>query len=181
MTTIVPETPDHFDSVHQLIVAAFAASDHGHNGEAELVETIREQCEDAISLVAIDDVSSNVVGHIIFSPATIQSESSVVQGMGLGPMAVEPAFQNCGVGSMLVREGLKRVAETGSAFTCVIGYPAYYPRFGFDLAAQYGVTHGFDGVPQEVFFLHVGDQAEVPTLSNGKAFYHCSLGPQHVG
>jgi putative acetyltransferase len=181
MTSIIHEAPAHFDAVQQLIVSTFEGSDFGHNGEAEMVATIRNECEDAISLVAIDDVSSKVVGHIIFSPATIDSGGSIVQGMGLGPMAVEPKFQNREIGSKLVREGLKLLKDTDSAFTLVIGFPAYYRRFGFELAENHGVCHGFAGVPKEVFFIHVAEQTDASKLTNGKAFYHLSFGPQHVG
>lgn len=48
-----------------------------------------------------------VVGHIFFSPVSVESEAGAVTAMGLAPMAVLPSHQNQGTGSQLVREGLK--------------------------------------------------------------------------
>lgn len=180
MTTIVAETPEHFESIRRLTIEAFDASDFGHNGEADLVESIRDQCDNGemVSLVAVDE--GCVVGHIMFSRAEIRLESSVLHGMGLAPMSVDPAHQRRGVGSMLVREGLQRTAQFANAFTVVAGHPDYYPRFGFASAQQVSVTHGFYGMPQDVLFLHIPDESVLPKLSGGRVYYHSVFGPQHA-
>jgi len=49
----------------------------------------------------------------------------------LGPLAVAPACQRRGIGSALVRAGLRRLEEKGVTRVCVLGDPAYYGRFGF--------------------------------------------------
>lgn len=176
MITVVRETPENFDAVRRLTVNAFAASELGHNGEADLIDAVRDQCDEVISLVALDD--DRVVGHILFSRATIQLESSTIHGMGLAPMSVLPTDQRRGVGSQLVREGLRHVADTDAAFTIVAGHPEYYPRFGFLPAKQFSVTHGFAGMPQGILFLHISDQAI--RLTDGLAYYHPVFGSQHV-
>jgi predicted N-acetyltransferase YhbS len=71
MTVIVEEMPQHYAAVRQLTIDAFAHSDLGYNGEADLIEAIHEHCEISLSLVAIHD--NEVVGHILFSPATIRT------------------------------------------------------------------------------------------------------------
>ena len=68
MTTIVVENPKHYDAVRQLTIDAFASSELGHNGEAELIDAVRAHCDGLLSLVALDD--GQAVGHILFSPAT---------------------------------------------------------------------------------------------------------------
>lgn len=176
MATITLEAPEHIDAIRRLTVDAFAASDFGHHGEAELIDQIRDKCEDTISLVAI--VDGQVVGHILFSHATIHSKELTLYGMGLGPMAVQPEHQNRGIGSMLVQEGLRAVAQLKLPFTIVTGHPDYYRRFGFVPALQHSITHGFAGMPQHIFFIHCDDDTLPDNLIDAKAYYHSAFGPQ---
>ena len=71
--------------------------------------------------------------------------------MGLAPMAVMPDYQNQGIGSMLVNEGLSQLKEWGYPFVIVLGHPEYYPRFGFKPALLYGLKCQWEGVPDEAF------------------------------
>jgi predicted N-acetyltransferase YhbS len=47
---------------------------------------LRKSCNGILSLVAISN--NKVIGHIMFSPVTIETQSGVIEGMGLAPMAV---------------------------------------------------------------------------------------------
>jgi putative acetyltransferase len=70
--------------------------------------------------------------------------------MGLAPMAVVPAMQRHGVGSMLIRAGLDACACLGCDAVVVLGHAQYYPRFGFSPASMFGLRCEYD-VPDEVF------------------------------
>lgn len=108
--------------------------------EAKLVEALRGSVEPLISLVA--SVEERVVGHILFTPVTagpVRQESALM--MALGPMAVLPDFQNRGIGSRLVEEGLARCRALGAAAVFVLGHAEYYPRFGFAPAAPHGLHY----------------------------------------
>jgi putative acetyltransferase len=43
----------------------------------------------------------------------------------------------------------------------VLGHPAYYPRFGFVPASQYGIYCQWQDVPDEVFMALIFDQKRV--------------------
>jgi putative acetyltransferase len=73
----------------------------GQPMEGNIIDQLRENCDDVISLVSVD--GDEVVGHILFSPAVIDGEHDTVTGMGLTPMAVVPERQRQGIGSALVR------------------------------------------------------------------------------
>ncbi|MFG0265970.1 MAG: GNAT family N-acetyltransferase [Rhodopirellula sp. JB055] len=174
---ILLETPEHVDAVRQLTTEAFAASPFGHHGEADLITALREQSEHILSLVAIED--DRVIGHVLFSPAEILGPNFAATGTGLAPMAVHPSHQRKGIGAALITEGLRRLDGLGNRFTIVAGHPEYYPRFGFRPAQEFSVSHGFQGMPQDVFFLRLGPSQDGDEFAGGRAHYHSAFGPQH--
>ncbi len=139
----------------------------GQLQEAQLVDALRNNCSDLLSLVAAD--GEDIVGHILFSPALLGD----VEGMGLAPMAVVPARQRDGIGSELVRAGLAKLEERGCPFVIVLGHADYYPRFGFERASARGVRCEWD-VPDEVFMLLVLDETMMSGVS-GLARYRPEL------
>lgn len=94
MITIRPEEPGDIDAVCAIHEKAF-----GQSTEAILVDSLRSACPDAISMVAL--WGDEVVGHILFSSVTIQSETAVTRGMWLAHMAVIPEHQRQGIGAFV--------------------------------------------------------------------------------
>ena len=148
MIEIRPETENDHSAVREVNMLAF-----GREDEAQIVETLR-QSDDFIpelSLVAI--YHGRVVGHILFSPILIETKKGDVSAMALATLAVRPEFQNQGIGSELVRQGLKECRLLGHRIVVVIGHPDYYPRFGFSPARVMGLEAPFQ-VPDEAFLVH---------------------------
>jgi len=145
VVTIRAETTEDHPAVYRVNQLAF-----GQPNEADLVDALRERVDAFISLVAT--VDDNVVGHIFFSLVTVGSEEAAFTAMGLAPMAVLPTHQNQGVGSLLVREGLKECQRRGYDIVVVLGHPNYYPRFGFEPAISKGMRCEYD-VPDDVFMV----------------------------
>ncbi len=129
----------------------------GQPEEAHIVDLLRESCDDVLSLVATSGES--IVGHILFSPVSIENDGKVIEGMGLAPMAVLPEYQQRGIGSALVESGLETLRERSCAYVIVVGHPDYYPRFGFELAAKHGIACQWEGVPDEAFMVLILDEA----------------------
>jgi len=92
------------------------------------------------------------VGHILFSPVTVQSDGASWGAMGLGPMAVLPEHQGKGIGSQLVEVGLEECRKTWYEVVVVLGHPEFYPRFGFEPSKPLGIRWEKD-VPEEVFMV----------------------------
>jgi len=118
------------------------------NAEADLVEALRVSGAPLISLVAQE--GDQVVGHIMFSPVTIQSEKESFSAAGLGPMAVLPDWQGKGIGSQLVRRGLEECRLAGYQAAVVLGHPWFYPHFGFMPSVQWGIRWEHEA-PEEAF------------------------------
>jgi len=122
----------------------------GKPDEARLVDAIRRADHPMISLVAVDGEA--IVGHILFTPVTLDSSGPPINVMGLAPMAVLPPWQHRGIGSMLVETGLRECEQSSCQIVVVIGHPEFYPRFGFRPAREYGLRSEFD-VPDEAFMV----------------------------
>lgn len=143
--TIRAERPDDADAIRRVNDLAF-----GQPQEGRLVDALRADGAAFVSLVA--ESGGVVVGHILFSPVTVEGEGAVVTAaVALAPMAVVPRRQRQGIGGRLVREGLAACRAAGAASVIVLGHPEYYPRFDFRPAAEFGLRCEFP-VPPEVFF-----------------------------
>ncbi|MBG86531.1 MAG: GNAT family N-acetyltransferase [Verrucomicrobiales bacterium] len=173
---IRPEQISDIEGIRELTKAAFAASEFGHNGEADLIENIRDAGGNLLSLVA--EAEGKVVGHILFSPLTIETDAATIEGVGLGPMSVAPEFQKRGIGGALIQYGLNYFAEVRVPFVVVFGHAAYYQRFGFLPAAERGCSHGFFGMPQDLLFVHLLESSVESKITNGRVTYHEAFGPQ---
>lgn len=154
MVLIRPETPADQAGIRLVNERAF-----GQPQEADLVDSLRRACPDLISLVA--EFAGSLPGHILFSPAVISGPQGRVEGMALAPLAVLPAYQRQGIGSRLVEAGLEILRSRSCSFVIVLGYPAYYPRFGFEPASHYGISSQWPGLPDEVFMALVLDKARM--------------------
>jgi len=145
-----PEQPQDHAGIYEVNSRAFFRPDQpGPVAEAELVDRLRSAGVIILSLVAVD--GEQVIGHILFSQGSIHTEDSHIAAVALAPMAVLPEYQQRGIGSQLVREGINRLRQDGHERVCVLGHADYYPRFGFVRArSTYSIACEYD-VPDEVF------------------------------
>jgi putative acetyltransferase len=163
MLSIRPEGPEDLAAVSDLNRQAFES-----DTEARLVDELREVEPSIVSLVAqLDD---EVVGHILFSPVTIDGTSNETHAVGLGPMAVLPAHQRKGIGSKLVHAGLTICGGMGARIVFVLGHPEYYPRFGFQPAASRGLRYKGEQF-DPYFFVKEIEPGALAELS-GMVHYH---------
>jgi putative acetyltransferase len=136
MTCIV-RTEEAFDlaAISAVNRACFPTDD-----EANLVDALRAAGRLSISLVAVAD--NEVVGHVAFSPVTTANGET---GLGLGPLAVLEQHRCRGIGAGLVRTGLLACKTADYGWVVVLGDPAYYARFGFRTAIEFGLSDEFQG------------------------------------
>ena len=125
------------ETVDTLVRAAFAGTDFGHQGEAELVRMIEADGDALVSLVAERD--GVIVGHVLFSRMDVEADGAALSAAGLAPVSVAPERQGQGIGEALIRAGLDTLREQGIAISFVLGHESYYPRFGYspELAARF--------------------------------------------
>jgi putative acetyltransferase len=140
--------------------AAFRAAVHTSNTEEFVVEALRSAGSLTVSRVATHD--DEVIGHVAISPVEISSKD--LGWYGLGPISVLPAYQRRGIGSALAMDALLSLASSGAAGCVVLGDPAFYARFGFEITNALILP----GVPPG-HFMAVSFGGAVPT---GTVSYH---------
>jgi HAD superfamily hydrolase (TIGR01509 family) len=137
-----PESLYDLPSIYEVEQTAFSRP-----AEAILVDLARARGKSTLSMVAVQDGA--LLGHVLFTPVTLDPPVPGLRGLGIGPIAVLPKFQRLGIGSRLMRAGLDHVYRLGYDFVVLLGDPAYYSRFGFKpgrllgLSSDYGEGDAF--------------------------------------
>lgn len=165
-TVIREELPSDVMAIHAVTVAAFLNAPHTAHTEQFIVDALRKAGALFVSLVA--EQAGSVVGHVAVSPVTVSDGSS--GWYGLGPISVIPELQGQGIGSLLMKEALQRLRETGAAGCVLVGEPAYYSRFGFKAESEIVLP---DVPPEYIQVLAFG-----PSLPRGIVTFHESFSAQ---
>jgi putative acetyltransferase len=130
MTLLIrSEDADEITTIHRIHTTAFPT-----DAEARLVDRLRANGKAIISLVA--EENSQIVGHLLFSPVTLEPPAATGRGLGLAPVAVLPGWQRRGIGTQLIEAGLVVARQAGYGFVVVLGEPVFYERFGFQPASR---------------------------------------------
>jgi putative acetyltransferase len=123
--------------IRAVTAAAFGRPGEGVPVEAPLVDWLRA-CPawiPELSLVALDP-DGEIVGHVVCSRGTV----GLAPVLALGPLSVRPGRQRQGVGKALVHAVLGAADARDEPLVALVGSTEYYPRFGFRLASEYGIT-----------------------------------------
>jgi putative acetyltransferase len=124
--------------IYAVTAAAFGrAGETRASAEAPLVDALRASPAwiPQLSLVAVDP-GGDVAGHVVCTRGSVGG----LPVLALGPLSVRPDRQLSGVGSALMHAVLGAADALDEPLVALLGSPAYYPRFGFRLASEYGIT-----------------------------------------
>lgn len=91
-----------------------------------------------LSRIAVKD--GQVIGCIMYSKSRIVDGEDIHETITFGPLCVEPKWQGCGVGELLLRETMNVAAIKGYKGIIIFGEPDYYPRFGFKTCDNFNIT-----------------------------------------
>lgn len=116
---------------HRPVILEINRKAFGRDSEAELTDDLLSDptAQPILSLLACKDESP--IAFILFSRAYLETEDALPVCYILGPLAVLPAYQNQGVGGLLIQAGLEILQHDGCDLVFVLGHPSYYSRFGF--------------------------------------------------
>jgi putative acetyltransferase len=146
--TIRLEAPGDEPGVRAVELAAFTGPE-----EADIVDRIRLEAPDGWRSLVAADADGRVVGHLLLSPCVVTDADGIVVGrvLALGPMAVLPRVQFRGVGSSLITAAMGLAIARAVPALVLLGYPAYYPRFGFAPARAQGLLPPANAWPDEAW------------------------------
>jgi putative acetyltransferase len=128
--------PRDLPAIEQVHLQAFPAP-----AEARLAALLHANGQASISLAA--SANDEIVGHILFSPVASDPPQPGLRAVGLAPLAVLPRCQRQGIGAALIHAGLEQCRAAGWHAVVVLGSPAYYGRFGFRRARDFGLGNEY--------------------------------------
>ena len=113
-----------------------------------LVEKLRKSEAFVPELSLVAEIENNIVGHILLTKIKIKTSDDEITSLALAPVSVLPEFQGKGIGGKLIKEAHQRAKDLGYQSIILLGHENYYPRFGYKLAEEFGISLPFD-VPKE--------------------------------
>ena len=119
---IQPEAPDDTVAIERLHERTF-----GPGRYAKTAYRLREQVEHIRELSFTARIGTLLIGSVWLSPIRIGEAKALL----LGPVTVEPAFRDRGVGQALIERALKEANDKGHRLVILVGDEAYYEKSGF--------------------------------------------------
>ena len=142
------EKPSDWSSVRAIHLAAFR--DHGEV-VANLVDDLRDPVARGEGLSLVAEVEERLVGHVMFTPSMLDAPKCLVPVQVLSPIGVLPECQRMGIGTALIRRGVELLSERLVPLVFLEGSPTYYPRHGFEPAAEHGFRKPSLRIPDAAF------------------------------
>lgn len=115
---------------------------------AKLVDEMFDDASGEPMLSLIAETDGELVGHLLFTSASIEPDHGQVSARILAPLAIVQNRQRQGIGRRLIETGLRQLEESGVDLVFVLGYPDYYSRFGFQPAGVQGLQATYPIPPQ---------------------------------
>ena len=149
------ETESDFSQIYDFVKTAFQTAYRSDGTEQDYVNKLRNSATyiPELALVAEDeDDDHRLIGHIMLTRIAIAGNKAMPENtpeiLLLAPVAIAVERRNKGLGSILIRESLKRAKNKGHAAVILVGDPHYYERFGFVSAAKFGIQNK-QNIPDE--------------------------------
>jgi len=120
--TILAETTDDTAAVERLHERTF-----GPGRYAKSAYRLRERVSHRPDLSFTARIGTLLVGSVWLTPVRIGDTKALL----LGPLTVEPAFRERGVGQALIERALKEAAAKGHRLVILVGDEPYYGKCGF--------------------------------------------------
>ncbi len=120
--SIQPEAADDAVAIERLHERTF-----GPGRYTKTAYRLREQVDHIHELSFTARIGTLLIGSVWLSPIRIGEAKALL----LGPVTVEPAFRDRGVGQALIERALKEAKTKGHRLVVLVGDEGYYEKCGF--------------------------------------------------
>ena len=135
------ETPADFSAVEALTREAFWDVYQPGCDEHYLLHIMRGDEDVITGLNLVCEMDGEIVGHIFYVHTHVLDASGAAHPViSFGPISVRPDVQRTGIGSEMIRRTFAMAKDMGFGAVTITGNPAYYHRFGFGPAADFGIV-----------------------------------------
>ena len=142
------ETPEEFSQIYELVKVAFKTAKVSNGKEQDFVNQLRSSGSYIPELALVAEENGKMIGHIMLTKTYIVNSGNKFETLLLAPISVALEYRNRGVGSNLIKESFKLAKGMGYTSVILVGDPAYYHRFGFKTAVNFGIKHAHN-IPDE--------------------------------
>ena len=142
------ETPEEFSQIYNLVKVAFQTAKVTDGDEQDFVNQLRSNGNYIPELALVAEENGKLIGHIMLTKTYIVNSSNKYETLLLAPISVALEYRNRAVGSNLIKESFKLAKEMGYTSVLLVGDPAYYHKFGFKAAVDFGIKHK-QNIPDE--------------------------------
>ncbi|MHB1043056.1 MAG: GNAT family N-acetyltransferase [Eubacteriales bacterium] len=142
------ETPEEFSQIYDLVKVAFQTAKVSDGKEQDFVNQLRSSGNYIPELALVAEENGKLIGHIMLTKTYIVNSGKKFETLLLAPISVALEYRNRGVGSNLIKESFKLAKKMGYTSVLLVGDPAYYQRFGFKAAVNFGIKH-IHNIPDE--------------------------------
>ncbi len=156
---IRPEEPRDYPTVFKLVEQAFLEMQYSSHTEHFIVEKLRKTDAYIPELSLVAEQDGAIVGHIILSKIKIDNGEKQFDALILGPVSVWPDLHGQGIGSKLIKMSHKVAKALGHTIITLLGHKDYYPRFGYKLMKDYGISLPFESAPENCMVIGLTPKA----------------------
>ncbi len=142
------ENENDYDRIYELVKTAFETARVSNGKEQELVNELRGSDKYIPELALVAEDNSGIIGHILITRTFIVEGDNKFEGLYLAPVSVKLENRKQGVGSRLIKESFRIAKDMGYSSVFLVGYPAYYQRFGFKSLSSFGIKYKLP-IPEE--------------------------------
>ena len=142
--------PDEFSAMRTLAMSAF--DDDPSIGV--LLDLVHGSWSWIDELVFVAELDGALVGQVLYGRALLDTPRDVLDVLLLAPVSVRPDLQGVGVGTRMIEDSLAAVLARHEPLVFLEGHPRYYPRFGFERAADLGFDSPSPRIPPAAFMVY---------------------------
>jgi len=148
--TLSPESPDDAEAVEKLNERAF-----GPGRFARSAYRLREHNPPDLALSFVAYVGTMLVGSNCMTHIRCGTHPALL----LGPLTVDPAFRQRGIGAALIKASLEAAKARGHRLVLLVGDEPYYKRFGFQRVGHGRLTMPGPVDPRRLLFCELVEGA----------------------